>query len=106
MDKYFQGDRYIFTLDENGETTVEKLQEIKNTDSTKMAKNVLIGSGVIVVAVTVSVVAPAVGAPTAITALFTVSANTATSFAVGSSIFIKSWNKRWFNNERSCCNSA
>lgn len=87
LDDYFDGDRYIFTLSENGETTVEKLQEIKNTDSIEMAENVLIGSGIIVVAVTVSVVAPAVGAPTAITAIFTVSANTATSFAVGSSVF-------------------
>lgn len=87
LDDYFQGKRYIFTLDENGKTTVKELEELVNDDSLTIAKNIAMGGGVILVTVTVSAVAPVVGAPAAITSIFTVSANAAKTFAMGSSIF-------------------
>ena len=87
LDEYFQGKRYIFTLDENGKTTVKELEELVNNDSLTIAKNIAMGGGVILVTVTVSAVAPVVGAPTAITSIFAVSANAAKTFAMGSSIF-------------------
>lgn len=87
LDEYFQGKRYIFTLDENGKTTVKELEELVNNDSLTIAKNIAMGGGVILVTVSVSAVAPVVGAPTAITSIFAVSANAAKTFAMGSSIF-------------------
>ena len=87
LDDYFQGSRYIFTLDENGKTTVKELEELVNNDSLTIAKNIAMGGGVILVTVTVSAVAPVVGAPAAITSIFTVSASAAKTFAIGSSVF-------------------
>lgn len=87
LNDYFQDSRYIFTLNNDGTTTVKELQEVAQTDSQTIIKNVLIGSGVILVCVTVSAVSVSVGAPAAITAIFVASARTATSFALSSSIF-------------------
>lgn len=63
LDQLFQGDRYVFTLDDNGETTVTKMETVYDDSATKMIKNVAIGGGVILVCVTVSVVTAGVGAP-------------------------------------------
>ena len=85
LNNYFQGSRYIFTLSDEGNTTVEKLQEVADTDSQEILKNVAIGTGVILVCVTVSMVSGGVGAPAAVTAIFTASAKSATTFALSSS---------------------
>lgn len=85
LDEQFQGTRYVFTLGEDGETVVQPFEEYEDDTYDKVIKNVAIGSGVILVCVTVSVVTGGVGlAP--ISMVFAASANTATTFALSSSI--------------------
>lgn len=86
LDKLFQGKKYVFTLSEDGKTTVQELQEMKDTSTETMLKNVAIGTGVILICVTVSVVSAGVGAP-AVSMIFAASAKTATTFAVSSAAF-------------------
>ena len=69
----FGGTKYVFTLGDNGETTVQELVELDDFDSSQVLKNVAIGTGVIVVCVTVSAVSGAVGAP-AVASVFAFSA--------------------------------
>ena len=61
LDEVFQGPRYIFTLGDDGNTTVRELQAIDDNATETMLKNVAIGTGVILVCVTVSVVSAGVG---------------------------------------------
>lgn len=63
LDELFQGTRYIFTLSDDGTTTVKELEEIEDVSTETMLKNVAIGTGVILVCVTVSAVSAGVGAP-------------------------------------------
>lgn len=86
LDEIFQGTKYIFTLSEGGTTTVQELQEIEDVSTEIMLKNVAIGTGVILVCVTVSVVSAGIGA-SAVSMIFAASATTAESFAVSSAIF-------------------
>lgn len=86
LDEVFQGTKYIFTLDEDGTTTVQELQEIEDNSTETMLKNVAIGTGVILVCVTVSVVSAGVGAP-AVSMIFAASAATAETFAISSAAF-------------------
>ena len=82
LDAQFQGTRYVFTLSENGETVVQPFEAYDVTYE-KVLKNVAIGTGVILVCVTVSVVAGGVGlAP--VSMVFAASAKTATTFALSS----------------------
>ena len=87
LDEYFQGSRYVFTLGENGSTVVQEMQEIVDGDTNDIIKNIAIGSGVILLCVTVSVVSPIVGAPAAFTAIFAASAKSASVFALSSGMF-------------------
>lgn len=72
LDKQFQGNRYLFTLGDNGKTTVQTLQTVVDDSTEAMLKNVVIGSGVILVSITVSTatagVAPAVSMILAVSA--------------------------------------
>ncbi|MBP3595345.1 MAG: HNH/ENDO VII family nuclease [Lachnospiraceae bacterium] len=86
LNEIFQDTRYIFTLGENGKTTVEALQEIEDDSMETMLKNLAIGTGVILVCVTVSVVSAGAGAP-AISMIFAASATTAETFAISSAAF-------------------
>lgn len=86
LDDIFQGTKYIFTLSDSGTTTVQELQEIEDTSTETMLKNVAIGTGVILVCVTVSVVTAGTAAP-AVSMIFAASATTATSFAISSAVF-------------------
>ena len=86
LDELFQGKKYVFTLSEDGKTTLQELQEMKDTSTETMLKNVAIGTGVILICVTVSVVSAGVGAP-AVSMIFAASAKTATPFAVSSAAF-------------------
>lgn len=74
LNEYFSGKKYVFTLGDNGETTVK---EFENYDDTydKMLQNVAIGSGVILVCVVLTVVTEGAGAPAA-AAIFATSAKT------------------------------
>ena len=67
-------------------TTVQELQEIEDVNTETILKNVAIGTGVILICVTVSVVSAGVGAP-AVSMIFAVSATTAETMALSSVAF-------------------
>ena len=85
LDVYFQGARYVFTLGENGETIVTQFQEYDDTYD-QILKNVAIGTGVILICVTVSVVSGGAGAP-AVSMIFAASAKTGSIMALSSGLF-------------------
>lgn len=74
----FNGKKYVFEVDENNQTTVVEFKDYENNYK-KMIKNVLIGTGVILICATVSL---ATGGTVSI--IFAASAKTATEFAVSS----------------------
>ena len=82
LDEQFQGTRYVFTLGENGETDVQPFVEYENPYD-RVLKNVAIGTGAILICVTVSMVSAGAGAP-AITLIFATAAKTGTVFALSS----------------------
>lgn len=82
LDEAFQGERYIFTLGENGETIVTTVEEY-NGAYEKVLKNVAVGTGVILICVTVSVLSAGMGAP-AVSMVFAASAKTGTMMALSS----------------------
>ena len=86
LDEVFQGTKYIFTLNDDGTTTVQELQEIEDVSTETMLKNVAIGTGVILICVTVSVVSSGAGAP-AVSMIFAASAATAETFAISGAAF-------------------
>jgi len=75
LNKIFKGNKYIFTLGEDGKTQVREVQEITITDSDKILKNVAIGSGVIFVCVVVTILSEPI-APV-VSLVFATSASTA-----------------------------
>ena len=83
LDAQFQGTRYIFSLGEIGETVVEEFAKYDDTYD-RVIKNVVIGTGVILVCVTVSVVSGGVGAPAAVSMIFASAAKTGTVYALSS----------------------
>ena len=82
LDAYFEGTRYVFTLGEDGQTTVEPLQVVEDTTYNQLLKNVAIGTGVILVCVTVSAVTAGTGTAPAISMIFAVAAKTGTVCAL------------------------
>lgn len=56
LDEIFQGTKYVFTLDENGQTTVEEMTVTNDDTYSQIIKNVAIGTGVILVCITVDVI--------------------------------------------------
>ena len=74
LEEEFQESKFIFTLGEDGTTVVEPFQDYDDTYD-KVLKNVAIGSGVILICVTVSIVTAGAGAP-AISLIFAASAKT------------------------------
>lgn len=83
LDELFQDTKYVFTLSDTGETTVQELVEIKDTTNEEILKNVAIGTGVILVCVTVSLVTGGAGAP-AVSMIFATAAKTGAIMAVSS----------------------
>lgn len=87
LDEQFQGTRYVFTLNDNGETTVVPFEDEDYDDTyEQVIKNVAIGTGVILVCVTVSAVTGAAGMTT-VSMIFAASAKTAATFALSSAGF-------------------
>lgn len=82
LEAQFQGERYVFTLGEDGQTTVIELDEVHDDTYDQIVKNVAIGSGVILVCVTVSTVTA--GTAPAVSMIFAASAKTGTIFALES----------------------
>ncbi len=85
LDEQFQGTRYVFTLDENGKTMVDTFEEYDDTYE-QVIRNVAVGSGVVLVCVTVSVLTAGIGAPACVSMVFAAAAKTGASFAVSSSV--------------------
>ena len=83
LDAQFQGTRYIFSLDDNGETVVEEFAAYEDTYD-RIIRDVTIGTGAILVCVTVSVVSSGVGAPAAVSMIFASAAETGTIYALAS----------------------
>ncbi len=86
LDDIFQGTKYIFTLSENGTTTVQEIQVIEDVSTETMIKNVAIGTGVILICVTVSVVTGGTSTA-AVSAIFAASAKTSAICAASSAVF-------------------
>lgn len=84
LDAFFQDTRYIFTLGEDGQTTVKPFESYDESYE-RMIKNVAIGTGVILVCVTVSIVSRAAGAA-AVSMVFAASAKTGTICALSSGV--------------------
>lgn len=82
LDAQFQGKKYVFDLGDDGQTVVHEFEEYDDTYE-KVIKNVAIGTGVILVCVTVSAVTA--GAP-AVSAIFAVSAKSGTAVALSSGV--------------------
>lgn len=85
LNEVFGGEPYIFTLGDNGKTTVKKLESIDDKATETMIRNVAIGTGVILVCVTVSAVSA--GPASAVSAIFAASAKSAQTFAASSAAF-------------------
>ncbi|MCD7742238.1 MAG: HNH/ENDO VII family nuclease [Ruminococcus sp.] len=75
LDEIFNGEKYVFTLDENNQTTVKEFEAYDDTYD-KVIKNVAIGTGVILICVTVSAVT-STAAP-AVSMIFAVGAKSGT----------------------------
>lgn len=84
LNELFQGERYVFTLGEDGKTTVTAFEEYDNTYD-KALLNVATGAGLILVCVTVSVVTG--GSVPAVSLIFAASAKSGTVMALSSGLF-------------------
>ena len=64
VDAQFKGDRYVFTLGDEGETVVKPFESYDETTE-KIIRNVAIGTGVILICVVITVATEGAGAPAA-----------------------------------------
>ena len=80
LEQQFQGKRYVFTLSDTNETTVKPWEAYVDPMET-VIKNVAIGTGVILVCVTISAISAGVGAP-AMCMIFAVAADTGMTAAL------------------------
>ena len=108
INEAFQGEKYVFTLSDTGETVVQEFIEMPDDTYDRVIKNVLIGAGIILICVTVSVVTAGAAAPAAVAGgtsavnlaaastagavakvnmIFTASAKTAAAFATKGAFF-------------------
>ena len=92
LDEQFEGTRYVFTLGENGRTTVEAFESY-NDAYYKAISDVVVGTGVILVCLTISVATGGIGAAATgagalntISTVFAVSAKTGTACALSSGV--------------------
>ncbi|WP_182049329.1 hypothetical protein [Changpingibacter yushuensis] len=85
IEAQYEGTKYVFALNAAGETEVRPFEAYDGTYD-QVLKDVAIGTGVILVVVTVSVIAGTIAAPTGATVstLFMASAVTGTKFALSS----------------------
>lgn len=85
LDQVFEGRKFVFTLGEDGQTTVQEFQEAADPYG-RVVENLAVGGGVILLCVTVSVVSGAAGA-TAVSVIFAASAKTGAAMALSSGLF-------------------
>lgn len=82
IEEQFDGGKYVFTVGDDDQTLVQEFEDYDDTYE-QVAKNVAIGTGVILVCVTVSVATGGAGAP-AVSMIFAASAKTGTIMALSS----------------------
>ena len=82
LDEQFVGKKYIFTVNEIGETIATESEAYFSDAYEKVLKNIAIGSGVILVCVTASALTG--GVAPAVSTIFAASAKTGTAFALSS----------------------
>jgi len=80
IEQQFSGTKYVFTLGDDGSTVVKPFEDYDDTFE-QVVKNVAIGTGVILICVTVSVVSGGLGAP-AVSMIFATAAKSAAEVAV------------------------
>ncbi|MCI7092984.1 MAG: hypothetical protein MR940_04215 [Lachnospiraceae bacterium] len=85
LDKQFKGTPYVFTLGDDGKTTVVPFEDYDDIYD-KIIKNIAVGTGVILVCVTVSVISAGVGA-IPVSMIFSAAAKTGTTVALSSAGF-------------------
>lgn len=85
LDEQFQGTPYVFTLGDSGETIAVPFEDYDDTYD-QIIRNVTIGTGIILVCVTVSVVTGGAGA-VPVSMIFAASAKTGTIMALSSGAF-------------------
>lgn len=84
LEEQYTDSKYVFTLGKDGQTVAQPFEDYDDTYE-KVLENVAIGTGLILVCVTVSVTTGGVGAP-AISMIFAASAKTGTVMALSSGI--------------------
>lgn len=82
LNKQFQGNRFMFTLGDDNQTIVKEYTYVTDDSYEKVIRNVAIGSGVILICVTVSFATAGVAPAASI--IFATSAKTATAYALSS----------------------
>lgn len=94
LEEEFEGNRYIFTCSNDGQTIVQEFETFPDNTNEVILKNILIGTGVILICVTVSVISGGIasgaatgGAAKTISMIFAASANSATKMAIGGTVF-------------------
>ncbi len=85
IQEQFTGSKFVFALGDDGQTTVKEFEKYEEDNFEQVIKNVVIGTGVILVCVTISVVAGAAGA-TAVNVIFAVSAKSGTAVALSDAV--------------------
>jgi hypothetical protein len=85
LNEQFEGIQYAFGLGDDGTTVVYEIEDYNDTYE-MIIKDVAIGTGVILICVTVSAVSGGAGAP-AISMIFAASAKSGTIMALSSSVF-------------------
>lgn len=86
LNDLFVGTKYIFTLGGNKGTVVQEMQTIDDTTGKIIFKNVAVGTGVILVCVTVTVLTSGTAAP-AVNMIFASAASNAMQFAANGALF-------------------
>ena len=89
LNEMFEGERYVFTCDDKGQTIATEFQEFPDTTNKQILTNIAIGTGVILVCVVVTVAtagsgagAAAVGGTKAISLIFAAAAEGAAKAAI------------------------
>lgn len=85
LDAVFQGEKYVFTLGEDGRTTIQAFEAASDSYG-QVVRDLAVGGGVILLCVTVSLVSGAAGA-TAVSVIFAASAKTGAAMAMSSGVF-------------------
>ena len=81
LNKQFGGQKYVFTVNYKHETIAVPIEHYDDDTLNTIIKNVAVGTGVILICVTVSAVSAGVGAP-AVSMIFAVAAKTGTTAAL------------------------